>query len=215
MMSFKSTIVFITAIVVAQAQHVRHLKSSKVDKNSSTQNNFEICAMTKDQDCNYSYLREKLPEGKKYWIVMPGGDTKCLDGSPFGFQVFPGETNKLMLWFQGGGACFNYHTCVADPTALTRVFPNEFGIFNMSLDGNPLVAGEWATVVNNYCSGDFHAGDSTPELTSPDELDKVTVFHNGHNNTMSVLTWIKRQPEFPSEQEIASGGCSAYIVIQD
>jgi len=63
--------------------------------------------------------------------------------------------------------------------------------------------------VNNYCSGDFHAGDSTPELTSPDGLDTVTVFHNGYNNTMSVLTWIKRQPEFPPEQEIASGGCSA------
>ena len=50
---------------------------------------------------------------------------------------------------------------------------------------------------------------STPELTSPDGLDTVTVFHNGYNNTMYVLTWIKTQPEFPVEQEIASGGCSA------
>jgi len=256
MMSFKSIIVFITAFFIAQAQHIRHLEDSEVDKTSSTQNNFEICVITKDQDCNYSFLNANLSEGKTYWIVMPGGDTKCLDGSPFGFQVFPAtitpeeptedptdthptgeptedptcihptgeptghpnvthptdvprKTNKLMLWFQGGGACFSYQTCVAAPTAVTRMFPNEFGIFNMTLDGNPLVAGEWATVVNNYCTGDLHFGDSMPELTSSDGLDTVTVFHNGYNNTKSVLTWIKRQPEFPSEQEIAIGGCSA------
>ena len=77
---------------------------------------------------------------------------------------------------------------MADPTAATHAFPTEFDIFNMSLDRNPLVEGKWATVVKNYCTGDIHVVDSSPELTSSDVLDTVTLFHNVHNKHYSILS---------------------------
>eukprot|EP00122_Pirum_gemmata_P021033 Pgem_evm1s19622 len=177
------------------------------DHNSVDYPEYAVCTVTESQTCDYDYLKQNLPVGKKSWIVFPGGNTKCVDGSPFGFQVFPGKTDKLMLWFQGGGACYDYQTCVKSPTALLNFAPNSGGLFNYNLDRNPLSSGGWASVVNNYCSGDMFIGDSTRELSNGTHTQ--TVYFNGFNNTMSVLDWIKTQPEFPPEQEIVSGGCSA------
>ncbi|KNC75460.1 hypothetical protein SARC_12015 [Sphaeroforma arctica JP610] len=168
---------------------------------------YEICENTGDQDCNYAYLKENLPEGKKSWIVAPDSNTVCLDGSPFGFLVFPGTTDRVMLWFQGGGACYDYETCVAAPTALTRFSPNSEGYFNYDLEGNPLASGGWTSIVNNCCSGDMFIGDATRELTNGTHTE--TVHFAGYNNTLAVLNWMQAQSEFPVDQEIASGGCSA------
>jgi len=174
------------------------------------QRGFETCEITNEQDCNYSYLKNNLPEGKIAWIVKPGGDTKCLDGSPYGFQVFPGDTDKLMLWFQGGGVCYNYQTCLSAPLFFRdrRLRVVKSGIFDMNLEDNPLVNGEWTTVINNYCTGDMFIGDITRDLTSPDESRTATVYHYGYKNTLSVLNWIQSQPEFGPGQEMAVGGCS-------
>jgi len=175
------------------------------------QRGFETCEISTEQDCNYAYLKDNLPEGKIAWIVKPGGNTKCLDGSPYGFQVFPGDTDKLMLWFQGGGACYNYQTCVALPIAFRRFRPVKTGIFDMNLEGNPLANGGWTTVINNICSGDMHIGDSIREVTSPDGSKTVTIYQHGYRNTKSVLKWIQNQPEFEPEREMAAGGCSVGV----
>ena len=38
--------------------------------------------------------------------IEPGGDTLCSDGTPYRFFVHPGNTTKLMVYFEGGGACW-------------------------------------------------------------------------------------------------------------
>jgi len=212
-----ATLCFISARWVINAspshQEENELVSRRVEERDDLYEDYEICEVTPEQDCNYAYLKANLPRRKKSWIVAPGGDTKCIDGSPFGFQVFPGETDKLMFWFQGGGACYDYQTCVTSPMALQHFNPNDAGIFNMDLEGNPLVSGGWTAIVNNYCTGDMFFGNAVRELSGVNNVTKasetVTVYHNGYNNTMAVLDWMKAQPEFPPEQEIVSGGCSA------
>ncbi len=36
----------------------------------------------------------------------PGGETTCSDGSPFRFFARPGDPEKLLVYFQGGGGCW-------------------------------------------------------------------------------------------------------------
>lgn len=42
-------------------------------------------------------------------LVHPGGDTRCIFSysTPYSFQVIPGRTDRLMIYFQGGGACWD------------------------------------------------------------------------------------------------------------
>ena len=83
----------------------------------------------------------------------------------------------------------------------------------MDLEGNPLKKGGWTTIVNNYCTGDFHTGNLSPEVTSADKSETVTVYHNGYKNTKTVLSWIQKQPEFSPKQEMVVGGGSKYLDI--
>ncbi len=77
-------------------------------------------------------------------IIEPGGDTVCSDGSPYKFFVHPGASDKLMVYFQGGGACWNGGTCDPDlkPTYyvnLEKTDPAGYdGIFRFDKPENPI-----------------------------------------------------------------------------
>ena len=141
--------------------------------------------------------------------------------APYGFGVFlPPDAaavpSKLMLWFTGGGACYDYATCVTTPSATLRVYPETRGYFNYGLARNPLRAGGWAAVTVGYCSGDMHVGDAARELVSRNDATATkTVRFNGYNNTMSVMEWVQRQPELNAAAaadgglQVAGAGCSA------
>ena len=141
----------------------------------------EVCTVTDDQFCDYQYLLTNLPQGKKQWWVQPSATldhTSCIDGSPYGFGVFlppsasasasseettasptPTTTTKLMIWFTGGGACYDYETCFepGSTSAQTAVIPETQGYFNYELGParNPLVYGNYAAVTIGYCTGKY------------------------------------------------------------
>jgi len=48
--------------------------------------------------------------------IEPGGDTTCSQGAPYFYWVHPGTVNRLVVYFSGGGACWNDFTC-SDPGA--------------------------------------------------------------------------------------------------
>eukprot|EP00121_Abeoforma_whisleri_P006596 Awhi_evm1s6003 len=94
---------------------------------SETTTDYAICRMTSEKNCSLDYLRKNQGD-KLGWIIYPGGETKCNDGSEYAFQVFPSistnkftsgsNSSKVFLWFQGGGACYDYVTCLQLPVAL-------------------------------------------------------------------------------------------------
>src|ERR1041384_7604860 len=43
--------------------------------------------------------------------IAPGGATTCALGGPYAFWVRPGTVNRLVIDFQGGGACWDALTC--------------------------------------------------------------------------------------------------------
>ena len=106
------------------------------------------------------------------WVDFP--TALCRDGTPTGIGVNPSTTGskKLMIFLEGGGACFNAQTCSANPahfgkSELVNIFvPAEGtnGIFSR-IDTNNAVA-DWNMVYIPYCTGDVHAG-SAPNATVP------------------------------------------------
>src|SRR5918994_1706372 len=53
-----------------------------------------------------------MSAGESEWEkVVPGGDCECADGSEFAFWVREGDPNKVVLYLDGGGSCFDETSC--------------------------------------------------------------------------------------------------------
>ena len=66
------------------------------------EDSYDSCTLSSSEACAF----EGLPQGKTT-MVYPGGETRCIKGDDFAFQVVPGDTDKLIISFQGGGACWD------------------------------------------------------------------------------------------------------------
>jgi hypothetical protein len=130
-------------------------------------------------------------------VIEPGGDTMCSDGSPYRFFVRPGASDRLMVFFQGGGACWNGGMCDPDlePTYrinLQEVDPNQYhGIFLAGNSNNPL--GNHSIVFAPYCSADVHIGNAIATYEAPEmeqhDSHPVRIQHRGFVNADAVLDW--------------------------
>jgi Pectinacetylesterase len=90
----------------------------------------------------------------------------CQDKSPYSFFVKRGIENKLMMYYQGGGACWSGATCCLQ-TCDQNVNvggsdnPNNgfgTGFADLSNPNNPFR--NWTVVFVSYCSCDVHWGDN-------------------------------------------------------
>jgi len=156
--------------------------------------------------CNFS---ERLAKGEpvasskldKYssgWnTIDTAGDTVCSDGSAYKFFFRPGLSEKLMVYFQGGGACWSGSTCDPDlepsyKINLSQVDPGVFdGILNFNNSENPLT--DYSIVFVPYCSADVHIGDTLAEYQAPatgnHQSHPVRIEHRGYINVDAVLEW--------------------------
>ena len=85
----------------------------------------------------------------------------CRDGSSTGFGINPSNASKkLMIFLEGGGACFNAVTCLVNPSAFSgnNYTGSSAGIFNRADIANPVK--DWNFVDVPYCTGDVHAGNN-------------------------------------------------------
>ena len=162
------------------------------------------------QDAEEELLLPTLDDG---WTeIQPGGDTICSRGDEFGFFVHPGTVNKVVLEFQGGGACWDELTCgfagstFSDDMDWMRdlLDANNFpGIYDHEDELNPFK--DWYHVLVPYCTGDIHWGDST--TTYGEGADAITIEHKGAVNARAALDWIEEN--FSGPEQILSTGCSA------
>ena len=50
-------------------------------------------------------------DDNRRFVVLDDGETACLDGSPYAFWVWPGNTSEWSITIQGGGWCLNETLC--------------------------------------------------------------------------------------------------------
>ncbi|MCS7218030.1 MAG: pectinacetylesterase family protein [Thermus sp.] len=151
------------------------------------------------------FLGLALAQGlEAFWkaVEVPGG--LCSDGSPYRFYVSPGDPKRLVLDFQGGGACWNAATCSAESqTYRKRVDVQELllaqGIYNRLSAANPFAG--WTHVFIPYCTGDLHVGRATVDYGG------FRVHHQGARNVQGVLDYVFRN--YTNPERVFVTGCSA------
>ncbi|RLN58423.1 hypothetical protein BBJ28_00007441 [Nothophytophthora sp. Chile5] len=195
-----------------------------------------ICTLSDSETCTVESLTPSEDDGSV--LIYPGGDTRCAfddyqdtvttysANSTYFFQVFPNEEldkSKLMIFFQGGGACTDQDTCAfglqcslgASATFTTVATSSSAGVLNRSLESNMFK--DWNIVFIPYCTGDVHAGSKVLPayesgieelLGNPQCLGLDFPMHmNGYNNTQAALKWALEN--YPDPDSLVVGGESA------
>lgn len=143
--------------------------------------------------------------------ISPAANTTCSDGSPYSFFVRQGDPNKLLVYFQGGGACWFRQNC--DPQMspsysiqVGNIDRANFGIFNLDNPDNPFK--DHTTVFAPYCTADVHMGASNTVYPPVEEGQAdLVIRHQGRANVEAVLQWTYEH--VPSPQSIFVTGSSA------
>jgi hypothetical protein len=147
------------------------------------------------------------PPAASFQKIAPGGATGCATGAPFSFFYRAGSVNKVVVEFQGGGACWSAATCAAPLFTTTAAPPKEDdqGIHSNTDARNPFRG--WHHMFVPYCTGDIFAGNKTTEYQGASG-NKFAIRHFGRANAQAALNYVfANAPQNPDV--VATVGCSA------
>ncbi len=139
------------------------------------------------------------------WRSVAADDCFCSDGSPFELWERPADPSRVVLFLEGGGACFSAETCGPTSPIYPRNLalgeqPRTSGIFAVDNPENPFAG--YSIVYVPYCTGDVHLGDRVNEYS-----DSLTIRHTGFANTSKGLDTVIAQ--YPDVQQLVVAGSSA------
>lgn len=158
------------------------------------------------------------PSSPTGWEKIEAGvsEAQCAHGDPYVFWIRRGTSKKLIIFFQGGGFCWNDENCKPDPDC--SVDDNSYsdfadceshnpelmkGIFDFNRTDNPFL--DYSFVVIPYCTADFHWGNNIGSYSYQNE--SYTIHHQGFVNAQVALEWT--YSEFPHPKRILVAGSSA------
>ncbi len=135
--------------------------------------------------------------------------SNCPGTNPeFAFFVKRGDPTKLMVFFMGGGACWDITNCVYNHTYSEDLFESVMllGLVSAGAAGGQGVGGlldtanpdnpfrDWTIVYVPYCTGDLGAGQQNTlydDDYNPVNPTDVTIRHRGAVNRSLVIEWMK------------------------
>ena len=130
----------------------------------------------------------------------------CMNGTPYEFFVKRGSVNKLLVYYQGGGACWDSLTCSL-PTCDNSVNDSDnpehvmAGFGDQSNPSNPFR--DWNVVFVSYCSCDVHFGDTLQDYPP-------VVQHRGFDNSRIVEKWAREHFVNPDQIFVTGSSAGAY-----
>jgi hypothetical protein len=137
----------------------------------------------------------------------------CMNGSPYRFFARRGTVNKLVVYYQGGGACWEQLTCTL-PACDTSVGDDDnpngssSGFDDLSNPANPFR--DWNAVFVSYCSCDIHFGDNAKDYDNFDPAHPLHVEHRGYQNARVVEKWAREHYLAPEEIFVTGSSAGAY-----
>lgn len=151
---------------------------------------------------------------------LPGTDPE------FRFWSKKGASKNLVVYFEGGGACWDNLTCSfpigsglpaqAPQFYVSQIVPatnpaNHSGLFDQANPANPV--SDWSVVYIPYCTGDLHTGSATRQYANagnPLLPANYTIQHRGFDNFMVVLDWIRKNFDAPKNVLVAGSSAGGY-----
>ena len=184
----------------------------------------------------YAYAGEPkakpfLPDIPQAWTKITPGPTSFMgrdlnptcSGYPgtnptYSFFVKGGIVDNLVVYFQGGGACWNWLTCLPylpsqiytpDVTDADNPALSPSGIFDLDNPNNPFK--DWSFVFIPYCTGDIHLGSKDATYYYPYSPGQPwTIHHRGFDNFLVVLEWITENFKKPHEIFVTGSSAGSY-----
>ena len=137
--------------------------------------------------------------------LFPGGETACARGGIYSFSVRKTKSSKLLVYFEGGGSCYDAKTCRVGGNYFDNSINSSFEADNPALKSHGLFAfdngrnpfRDYNIVFINYCTGDAYLGDQS--VTYQDGLNSFEVQHKGFINTQTVFSWIYQNIPSPNQ----------------
>lgn len=120
------------------------------------------------------------------WEKVIVENASCGRGDPYRIFIRKGDPKKVAFALQGGGACWNYSTCMG-MIPLTNLRPIEKMKYDegfYSKDPNVSAISNYTIVFFPYCSGDVHLANHKTNY------DGEMVFHMGRANVEKSLDLI-------------------------
>ncbi len=144
-------------------------------------------------------------------IPMDAG-TACSRGGKYSIFVSPGTSNRVVIDFMGGGACWNAETCSAEgKTFIDSVeeFKDKYrnqmaGVYDRTRADNPLKS--WNHIIVPYCTGDIHWGQNEIAYTKKTGSQFV-IKHQGAVNAKATMDWVR--DHYTAPEQVLVTGCSA------
>ena len=145
----------------------------------------------------------------KYFGALKTLSPQCARGTDYEFYVKRGSVNKVVMYYQGGGACWDQDTCGLNLcTQEAGGNPGNggaysYGLGNLNNPDNPFK--DWHQVVVAYCSCDVHLGDSFQRFGIGQAAQSVQF--RGRHNASVAEKWAREH--FVNPEEVFSTGSSA------
>ena len=137
----------------------------------------------------------------------------CVDNTPYMFFARKGSSNNVLMYYQGGGACWNAASCYTAGTC-KRVATSDdnpdlvgtgFGDYNNP--ENPFY--DWSVVFVSYCSCDVHWGDNTLNY------GPGTARHRGRINAMVAEKFAREHFVNPDRVLVTGSSAGSYGAIMN
>lgn len=146
------------------------------------------------------------------WKWFPIGGSVCSDGSETGIGVEKGTSSNVLVFLDGGGACWDYLTCWQLPVATSGPFgATEFtaringaragSVLDRTAPGNPYK--DFTFVFVPYCTGDVHSGATSPTYIPSSR----PYFHHGRINVSNAFECLG--PAVGAPPKVVVSGSSA------
>ena len=160
-------------------------------------------------------------------VTLPAASgASCGNGTPA--RVFVNRTpmtTKTLVYFEGGGACWNQNGCLGKGK-LTEVASNPkgvpenyfsqvnlagFGLSTPLITRTPLLGKiytqNWNIVYVPYCTGDVHTGANVVTYNDADATKPTVYYHRGYKNAKALGAWMAAN--MPKPEHLLVSGSSA------
>lgn len=159
------------------------------------------------------------------WVAVEApaaSGAACGNGSVYHYFVNRAvNTTKTLVYFEGGGACWNQRDCLGKgkfsevasnpngvPTNyLSQINLAAFGMISPMIWRNDILAKSvtqnWNLVYVPYCTGDAHGGNTVTVYNDKDPSQPLTYYHRGYINAKQVARWINAN--LPTTELLVSG----------